>query len=47
MFMDAVRRDMAVFEVTEEDADDRTKRRRKICSDDLSRDRTKEEDEIS
>ena len=30
-FMDAVREDMAVVEETEEDADDRTKWRRKIC----------------
>ena len=30
-FTDAVREDMAVVEVTEEDADDRSKRRWKIC----------------
>ena len=33
-FMDAVREDMAVVEVTEEDTDDRTKWRRNSCCSD-------------
>ena len=33
--MDSVREDMAVVELTEEDADDRTKWTRKICCVDL------------
>ena len=42
-FMDAVREDMAVIEVTEEDAEDRTEWRWKICCGDSSWEKQKEE----
>ena len=42
--MDAVREDMAVVEVTEKDAEGRTKCRWKICCGDPRRDKEKEEE---
>ena len=42
-FMDTVREDMTVVEVTEEDAEDWTKWRWKICCDDPRRENMKEE----